>query len=243
LTLDATTGTTILWELETESGIPVKLSYTCNDDPELKGTLTLPLSLARRIGSPLTVSQGSVTNNGRLAVTSEYYLVGDRAIGLSGEQVIEAGQTLKLPPTNGIDYTKDVVTIPAEGIVYISRDLFSLSDFDISQSAGWKQTVTVENRLPAFDENLKLPLDSVEATVFYSAGGAPEVPSGPWELSPLNARGSSVTVPFIKPMAGSFTFRVEGTAYYDKKRTMLPFKSEPTSSLTIVIDASLVQQH
>jgi hypothetical protein len=57
----------------------------------------------------------------------------------------------------------------------------------------------------------------------------------------VGATGSLIAVPFIPPKAGSYAFRLEGTAYYDRRRSHVDFRSEPTSSLHLLIALSLLK--
>ena len=49
---------------------------------------------------------------------------------------------------------------------------------------------------------------------------------------------SEIKVPFLKPKAGKYTIRIEGTAFYDKGRSSKSIKPEPSTDLNIKINSN-----
>lgn len=243
LTLDADIGTVALWQLGQEPGIPLSFEYECNKDPNTKGELPLFLTLARRSKADVSIAGDQVTNRGNTEVAIQYVLVGHTVVNLNPAIIVSPQATVKvvLPDGRDKDGAKDTITLSSDGILYTGRDPFSLADFDTTDTANLIQKVSVENLLPAFDEKLGMGLDYVEVTVFYTAGAQlQEATAGPYRLSGRGTESSIIVVPFLKDGSGAYSFRVKGTAFYDKGRSSAKFDSTPTSDSDIKIDQTLL---
>jgi len=245
LTLDAAEGNVALWRLGTGLGLPLTLQYECTANTSIKGSLSLPLSLARRSRPDIEVSNGSVANTGRTAVTIDYFMLGDSPVSIQPLTIPADNKPVKLPLPDGTDLSKTALKVPAQAVWYSGRDPFSLQDFDTTQSGGLIQTIQVQNLLPALNAKLNLPLDYVQVSVIYTVGEgdqAVEAKAGPYRLSAAGSDDSEVNVPFLRPSTGKYSFRVEGIAFYDKRRSSFRLKSDPTNEATILIDEKLFQQ-
>jgi hypothetical protein len=241
LDLSQDVGTLALWRLWTEEGLPLTLQYVCNEDPAVKGDFQIPLSLERRVGNNLTISDGRVASNEITPVVLEYFLLNDKVIPLNPAIVIpgRGARSVGLPIPPGTQESTPAIQLPPEAILYSAQDPFSLDEFDTSLSNGLLQKVQIQNLLESYSNHLKLPLMYAEITVHYTTGDGTseaERTAGPYRLSPRGADGSTITVPFIRPNIGKFSFFLTGTACYDRDcRSSVAIKTNPVSDVTVYI--------
>jgi hypothetical protein len=187
------------------------------------------------------VDGASVVNTGKSPVSIEYFKLGSQIVPLSPFRVVQPDTSKPgaLPVPDGTDMSKVSLSLPPEAVRYIENDPFSLNDFESSLGADLIQSVNVQNLLDAYDDTLKLPLDYVQVTVSYQAGNGATATAGPYQLAPRGAQGSEVSVHFLRPNSGNFTFSVTGTAFYDHQRTQRSFTSTRAPALSINIDKNL----
>jgi hypothetical protein len=243
LTLDAETGTVALWQLGQEPGVPISFEYACNKDPGTKGELPLFISLVKRSKTDVSIVGDQLTNNGKTEVALQYVLVNNSVVNLNPAVIVPPKTTVKLvlPDLQAATASNVSISLPSDGILYTGRDPFSLADFDTADTASLIQQVSVENLLPAFDERLGMGLDYVEVTIIYVLGAQrQQAIAGPYRLSARGTDGSNIVVPFIKSGTSGYSFKIRGTAFYDKGRSSVKFESNPTDDPDIKIDPTVL---
>jgi hypothetical protein len=243
--LDQNSGNLALWRLWTEEGLPMTLQFTCNDDPSVRGEFPISLSLLRRTRNKLVISNQNVTNEEKTSVVIQYFVLNGQIIVLNPAIVVPSGGSANLATPPGTDNSTATIQVPPEAVVYSGHNPFSLDEFDTSLTDTLIQTVTVQNLLESFNKQLNLPLMYADVTIHYnveSPNSSVERTAGPYKLAPRGAIGSTITVPFIRPNLGKFSFFITGTACYDQQcRSLVRIHTQPSSDLTLyIVEKSLI---
>jgi hypothetical protein len=208
--------------LTSPEGMPLVFDWKSRRDPNVHGTLSLSLSLARRVGADkeVRVVNGKAQNNcGRAAVIIRYVQAGDEFIPLHPALKVLAMQSADLPlPAD----KKAIARIPAEAVDY-ELDVEKVFDEFAEAPLEKIETVEVENQFDPMDprrgnepgDPASVALDHVEITISYGRDDDQDRQEfGSVRLSPKGSSGARLEIPFVQRGIGRRTVVVKGTAYY-----------------------------
>lgn len=245
LTLETDRASLVLAQLSSSAGLPLVFDWGYRHDRNLRGTWEgPPLTLRRRADPRLVVDAidnrtvARVTNVGEIEQTLEYLQAGDAFLPLAKALTLFPGETADLPlplPVDAADATGidlSALSIPATAVLATGTDPFrAQSAFQAVSGEELLERVTVTNHL-GHDDRFGGGLEYVEIELAYSVqtgsapggGGADEIAAGPYRLAPRGAKGSEITVSWIKPRPGAPRIRITGTAYYEggSRQTLAP---------------------
>lgn len=235
--------------LTSPEGMPLIFDWNSRRDPKVRGTLSLSLSLARRMGADkeVRVVNGKLHNDCEMTdVVVRYVQAGDEYISLQPALKVRAKQSADIPLPNA---KKVTARVPAEAVDY---------DLDIEKVFGEFaeaprekiETVEVVNQFDLVDprwgrEPGDLPtatMDHVEVTISYGRDDDPERQEiGPVRLGTQGSTAARLENMFVQRGTGRRTVTVKGTAYYGPGGQTGEARFETSStSLRVVLTQNLL---
>jgi len=219
LTVDTRTGSSVVWRLASDAGLPLDFDWEIGTNPKTTGgPITVSVSQARRTEAAVSFENEELVNKS-VHVASVSYIQSRESALLRPRQrdavVLQPSARVKVSDVFNVpsDFNLLGSKIPPEAI---SLDIRDWSE-DFERDAGILESIRVRNLLPAVDIQRGTDLRYVEITIVQSVGQDAQVREsnvGPYRLAPRDAIGSEVSVPFFKIDGGSVQYRLEGTAYY-----------------------------
>jgi len=233
LRLDGRTGTLALWQLTSDSGIPITLDFEYRNDPKQKGKLlTIPLSLARRKRSAVTVMANGLNNTGRVPVTVSYVQLADGSVKPLLPQLVIGPGEARLVPGVAVDQMT-AISVPASAVSVNVPDPYSLNEFQNADQADLTEKIVVRNTVPVTRVGRPGNLQFLELHVIYKSADGQEQETKV-TLAPFAITGSEAELMFIRFAQGEREVWISGTAVYDNGRDKISPKKFTES--TVIID-------
>jgi hypothetical protein len=229
LQLDGRTGTLALWQLTSNSGIPLRLNYVYNNDASQRGQLPpIRLSFTRRARSSVVSSKDGIRNSTRVPISISYVRLSNGTLQRLRPEVTIMPEELRVIEELG----ESEVEIPADAVAFTVGDPYSLNEFHNVQSAVLTERVSIRNSIPVTRPDRPGNLRFLKLSVVYLTNGGSEQPQE-IKMAPAEILGSTATLTFVRLNQSSRKIRISGTAFYDNGEDRIPATHFETTDIVI----------
>jgi hypothetical protein len=245
-TIEQEMASLFVWRLSSDNGLPIKFDWTAKADPDVHGTLTLPISLQRSEATTFAVSGNTVRNTGKRNLSIAYVKWGSSEfVPLQPELVVKPGEVTQIAAPVG--HESRPLTVPPSTATSEWPDHADISSmFSVPAANEIVQEIAISDRLTGYNPTLNEQLRVLEVAIHYNvidgSSRITKVDGGTIRLAPSGSQGDTAHLSFIKPTTGRVEVDVTGKAIYENSSIDLKERLFDTVTANIT-DEMLPQQN